>query len=70
MDGWIIAPPVGDAVEMPLNDMAKVADRSSSNGRRVMVATVDRLECKRQQWGAAYDWQNEMTQIEKRPVAR
>jgi hypothetical protein len=49
MDGWMIAPSVGDVVAMLLSDMAKVADRSSSNGRRVKVPTVERLECKRQQ---------------------
>jgi hypothetical protein len=43
MDGWMIAPTVGYVaalVAMPLSDMAKVADRSSSNGRRVKVPTV------------------------------
>jgi hypothetical protein len=71
MDGWMIAPTVGDVVAMPLSDMAKAADRSSSNGRRVKVPTaVDRLECKRQHWRADYDWQNEMTQVAKRRVAR
>jgi hypothetical protein len=48
MDGWMIAPTVGYVVAMPLSDMAKAADRSSSNGHRVKVPTVDRLECKRQ----------------------
>jgi hypothetical protein len=45
MDGWMIAPTVGYVaalvVAMPLSDMTKVADRSSSNGRRVKVPTVD-----------------------------
>jgi hypothetical protein len=51
-------------------DIEKAADRSPSNGRRVKVPTVDRLECKRQHWRADYDWQNEMTQVAKCPVAR
>jgi hypothetical protein len=55
---------------MRLSDMAKVADRSSSNGRGVKVSTMDRLECKRQKWRADYNWQNEMTQVAKCPVAR
>ena len=44
MDGWMVAPTVGHiatlVVAMPLSDMAKVADRSSSNGRRVKAPTV------------------------------
>ena len=43
MDGWMIAPTVGYVaalvVAMPLSDMAKVADPSSSNGHRVKVLT-------------------------------
>ena len=74
MYGWMIAPTVGYVaalvVAMRLSDMAKVADRSSSNGRGVKVSTMDRLECKRQKWRADYNWQNEMTQVAKCPVAR
>jgi hypothetical protein len=74
MDGWMVAPTVRyDAalvVAMPLSDMAKVADRSSSNGRRVKVPVVERLECKRQHWRADYDWQNGMSQVAKCPMAR
>jgi hypothetical protein len=71
MDGWMIAPTVGYVVAMPLSDMAKAADRSSSNGHRVKVPTaVDRLECKRQHWRVDYNWQNEMIQVAKCPVAR
>ena len=74
IDGWMVAPTVGyvaaPVVAMPLSDMAKVADRSSSNGRGVKVPTVDRWECKRQQGRADYNWQNEMTQVAKSPVAR
>ena len=74
MDGWMIAPTVGYVaalvVAMPLSDMTKVADRSSSNWRGMKVSTVDRLECKRQQGRADYNWQNEMTQVAKSPVAR
>lgn len=71
MDGWMIAPTVGYAaalvVAMPLSDMAKVADWSSSKGRGVKVPTVD---TKRQQRRADYNWQNEMTQVAKFPMAR
>jgi hypothetical protein len=57
-------------VAMPLTDMAKVDDPSSPNGRSAKLPTVDRWECKRQQWRANDNWQNEMTQVAKSPVAR
>ena len=63
----MIAPAVGYVatlvVAMPWNDMAKVAGRSSVKGRRVKVPTVE-------QWRADCNWQNEITQVAKSPVAR
>jgi hypothetical protein len=68
MYGGMIAPKWGYvatlAVARPLNDMARVAGRSSSNGRGVMMSTVDRFEC------ADYGRQNEMTQVARSSVAR
>jgi len=74
IDGWMIAPTVGyvatPVMAMPLSDMAKVVDRSSHNGRGVKMPFVDRWKCKRQQWRADYNRQNEMIQVAKSPVVR